>query len=202
MFPHLIEKLGRHEDLTMDEASAAMGEVMDGTRRAGADCRPADRPRDERRAAGGNRRPRADDARPCGADRDAIRSRLRHLRHRRRSIGHLQYFLVRRAGRRGVRRARGEARQPVGVEPVGQRRRLRGARRPRVGRRRPWSSVVSPTHASVSSSPRRSIRRCGMPPRRAAISACGPRSICSGRSPIRPAPRASWSGCRGPSSPS
>ena len=30
MFPHLIEKLGRHEDLTMDEASAAMAEVMAG----------------------------------------------------------------------------------------------------------------------------------------------------------------------------
>ena len=30
MFPHLIEKLGRHEDLTMDEASAAMAEVMEG----------------------------------------------------------------------------------------------------------------------------------------------------------------------------
>jgi anthranilate phosphoribosyltransferase len=31
MFPHLIEKLGRREDLTMDEASAAMAEVMEGT---------------------------------------------------------------------------------------------------------------------------------------------------------------------------
>ena len=31
MFPQLIEKLGRHEDLTMDEASAAMAEVMEGT---------------------------------------------------------------------------------------------------------------------------------------------------------------------------
>jgi anthranilate phosphoribosyltransferase len=30
MFPQLIEKLGRHEDLTMDEASAAMAEVMEG----------------------------------------------------------------------------------------------------------------------------------------------------------------------------
>ena len=28
MFPPLIEKLGRHEDLTMDEASAAMAEIM------------------------------------------------------------------------------------------------------------------------------------------------------------------------------
>jgi anthranilate phosphoribosyltransferase len=30
MFPHLIEKLTRHEDLTSDEAAAAMTEVMEG----------------------------------------------------------------------------------------------------------------------------------------------------------------------------
>ena len=30
MFPELIEKLGRHEDLTTDEAAAAMSEVMEG----------------------------------------------------------------------------------------------------------------------------------------------------------------------------
>jgi anthranilate phosphoribosyltransferase len=30
MFPHLIEKLTRHEDLTADEAAAAMAEVMEG----------------------------------------------------------------------------------------------------------------------------------------------------------------------------
>ena len=30
MFPHLIEKLTRHEDLTSEEASAAMAEVMEG----------------------------------------------------------------------------------------------------------------------------------------------------------------------------
>src|SRR5437773_4576416 len=30
MFPHLIEKLTRHEDLTSEEASAAMTEVMEG----------------------------------------------------------------------------------------------------------------------------------------------------------------------------
>src|SRR3982750_1376253 len=30
MFPQLIEKLTRHEDLTTDEAAAAMAEVMDG----------------------------------------------------------------------------------------------------------------------------------------------------------------------------
>ena len=30
MFPDLIEKLTRHEDLTADDAAAAMGEVMEG----------------------------------------------------------------------------------------------------------------------------------------------------------------------------
>jgi anthranilate phosphoribosyltransferase len=30
MFPQLIEKLGRHEDLTAEEAAAAMGEIMEG----------------------------------------------------------------------------------------------------------------------------------------------------------------------------
>src|SRR4026208_1253936 len=30
MFQHLIEKLTRHEDLTADEAAAAMAEVMEG----------------------------------------------------------------------------------------------------------------------------------------------------------------------------
>ena len=30
MFPHLIDKLIRHEDLTSDEAAGAMSEVMEG----------------------------------------------------------------------------------------------------------------------------------------------------------------------------
>ena len=34
MFPALIEKLTRHEDLTSDEAAAAMAEVMEGARAA------------------------------------------------------------------------------------------------------------------------------------------------------------------------
>ena len=33
MFPQLIEKLTRHEDLTSDEAAAAMNEVMAGRAR-------------------------------------------------------------------------------------------------------------------------------------------------------------------------
>ena len=43
MFSALIEKLQRREDLTVDEASAAMGEIMDGRAAACADCRPPDR---------------------------------------------------------------------------------------------------------------------------------------------------------------
>ena len=77
--------------------------------------------------------------------------------------GHLQHLVVRGAGRRRLRRARREARQPIGVEPVGQRRRVRGARRPRHRRRRPSSSAVWPRPASGSSSRRRSIRRCATP---------------------------------------
>ena len=34
MFPQLIEKLSRHEDLTTDEAAGAMAEVMEGNRAA------------------------------------------------------------------------------------------------------------------------------------------------------------------------
>ena len=30
MFPHLLEKLARHEDLTSEEAAAAMTEIMQG----------------------------------------------------------------------------------------------------------------------------------------------------------------------------
>ena len=67
MFPALIEKLTRREDLTSDEAAAAMAEVMEGRARRRADRRPADRPGDERRAAGRDRRPGADDARARGA---------------------------------------------------------------------------------------------------------------------------------------
>ena len=62
-FTQLIEKLTRHEDLTRDEAAGGDGRSDGRPRRAGADRRAADRPGDERRAAGGDRRPRADDAR-------------------------------------------------------------------------------------------------------------------------------------------
>ena len=69
MFPALIEKLMRREDLTSDEAAAAMAEVMEGRAAEAQIAGTARRPRDERRAAGRDRRPGADDA---GARRAAL----------------------------------------------------------------------------------------------------------------------------------
>ena len=64
-----------------------------------------------------------------GADLAPACARVRYLRHRWRPVRDVQYLVMRRAGGRGLRRARREARQPIGVEPLGQRRRLRGAGR-------------------------------------------------------------------------
>ena len=89
---------------------------------------------------------------------------------------------VRVAGRRGVRRAGGQARQPVGVEPVRQRRRLRGARRAGRPRRRPSSSgcwtrrgsaflfapIVPPVDAPRGAGAPRARRPHGVQPARAA----------------------------------
>ena len=86
MFPALIEKLTRREDLTSDEAAAAMAEVMEGRAAEAQIAGAAHRPRDERRAARGDRRPGAHDARARGAALAAIRRRVRHLRHRRRPV--------------------------------------------------------------------------------------------------------------------
>ena len=62
-FTALIEKLTRHEDLTSRRSRRRDDRGDGGTRGAVAHCRPADRPRDERRAAGRDRRSGADDAR-------------------------------------------------------------------------------------------------------------------------------------------
>ena len=74
MFPALIEKLMRRDDLTSREAAAAMAEVMEGRAADGADRRPSDRPGDERRAAGRDRRSGADDARARRAGVDVVPS--------------------------------------------------------------------------------------------------------------------------------
>ena len=157
MFPALIEKLRRQEDLTTTEA--ADGDGGDHARRggAGADRRTAGRPRHEGRAADRAGGLRADHARERGADPGAAGRRVRHLRHRRRSIGHLQHLhgVGDRGG--GVRHARGEARQPIGVEPMRQRRRARGAGRQHSGHRRHRRRVPErsrhrvPLRADVSS---------------------------------------------------
>ena len=63
MFAALIEKLTRHEDLTTDEAAAAMAEIMERRAAPAQIAGLLDRPGDEGRAAGRDRRPRADDAR-------------------------------------------------------------------------------------------------------------------------------------------
>ena len=182
MFPDAASKsCTRHEDLTSRRGRGGDGRGHGRPRRAGADRRPADRPGDEGRAAGGDRRPRADDARARGAAVAALRRRVRHLRHRRRSSRHLQHLVVRGAGRRRVRRARRQARQPVGVEPVRQRRRVRSARRPRhraaggrraLPRRGRHRLLLRADVSSVDAARRR---------RRAASSACGRRSTCSAR---------------------
>jgi len=101
-------------------------------RDAGADRRPARRAarqgRDGRRA--GRRGER--DARARDADRDrASRALDRHLRHRRRRLGHDQHLDARRDPGRRVRRRGRQARQPRALEQVRLGRRARGARQSR-----------------------------------------------------------------------
>ena len=132
----------RHEDLTEDEAAAAMHEVMEGRRRAGGAGGPARRAGDEGRAAARDRRLRADDARARGEAVGAGRRVFDTCGTGGDRAGHVQHLVGGGGGRGGVRRDGGQARQPVGLEPVRQRRRLRGARRQRRGRRRPWSSAT------------------------------------------------------------
>ena len=134
MFPALLEKLQRREDLTADEAAvgawraswtatraaAQIGGLLVGLRQKGE--RPAElvgfaRTMRERAVPLSRRYPEA----------------LRHLRHRRRRRGDVQHLVRRCAGRRRLRPARREARQSIGVEPLRQRRCVRSARRQRRG---------------------------------------------------------------------
>ncbi len=122
-----LAKVARGERLSEDEAAAAMGSIMDG------EATPAQigallgamaaRGESEDEVVGFARAMRAR-AVPL-----ALAGRRRHLRHRRRRRGHLQHLdrgLVR---GRGLRRERGQARQPLGQRHLRQRRRARGARR-------------------------------------------------------------------------
>ena len=90
MFAPLIEKLQRREDLTTDEAAAAMGEIMDGRARPAqvAGLLVALTMKGERPVR--NRRPGADDARPGGAAVAGACARVRYVRHGRRPLEHVQ----------------------------------------------------------------------------------------------------------------
>ena len=138
---------------------AAMREVMEGRAAPGALAGAACGAGDEGRAAGRDRRLRADDARARGEAVDAAGRRVRHVRHRRRSLRHVQYLVGGRGRRRGVRRQGGQARQPIGVEPVRQRGRVRAARRQRRGAAGGRGADAARRRTSRSSSRRRSIRR-------------------------------------------
>ena len=181
--PRCIEKLTRHEDLTTRRGGRGDGRGHGGPRHAGADrrrCSIGLAMKGERPAeiVGLARTMRAHAVQLS----TPLRRRVRHLRHRRRSVGHVQHLVVRRAGRRRVRRAGREARQPIGVEPVRQRRRVRGARRQHrraAGGRRalPRARRASAFFFAPTFHP--SMRHAGADAPRAR--ACGRRSTCSGR---------------------
>ena len=79
------------------------------------------------------------------------------------------------------RRPGGQARQPGDHVAGGLGGRPRRARCPDRPRRRVRGRGAARRSASPSCSPRASTRRCAMPARRAARSACARRSTCSGR---------------------
>ena len=122
MFQALIEKLTRHEDLTADEAAAAMAEVMEG-RAAPAHiagllvglAMKGERPVE---IVGLARTMRAHAVQVS----KRMRRCIRYVRDGRGSREHVQHFFVRGARRRGGRRAGREAWQPVGVEQSRRRR--------------------------------------------------------------------------------
>ena len=161
MFAALIEKLQRRQDLTIDEAAAAMDAIMDGRATAGADRRPAGRARHERGAPGRDRR--ASPGR-CGRGRRRIRTRarggVRHLRHWRRP---------RRAPSTSRRSRRWSSPPAACASPSTATGRCRAAAAaPTCSRRsastsrraRRWSSAAWRRPGSGSSSRRRSIPRC------------------------------------------
>ena len=138
----LLEKLMRRENLSVDESAEAMAAIMSG------EATPAQigallvglTMKGERPAeiVGLAKTMRAN-AVPLVED---VRQRVRYLRHRRRSIRHVQHLVG--GGARGGRGrpARREAWQSVGVEPVRKRGRVRGARRERRGRARRRGGVA------------------------------------------------------------
>ena len=131
MIAPLLEKLQRHDALTTDEAANAMAAIMRGevTPAQIAGLLMALRSKGERpeELVGLARAMRAA-AVPLPRH---VHRCVRHLRHGRRQPRHGERLVDGRGGRRRVRRARRQARQPFGLEPQRQRRRVRGARRQR-----------------------------------------------------------------------
>ena len=181
MFAALIEKLQRREDLTVDEAAAAMDEIMDGR------AQPAQIAGLLIALAMKGERP----AEIVGLAR-TMRARATKLSREYRDVfdtcgtggdraAHLQRLDGRGAGGRGVRRdaspSTATARSRAGAAAPTSSRRWASTSR----RRRPSSSAAWRRPASRSSSRRRSIRRCVTRRRRGRSWACGRRSICSDR---------------------
>ena len=183
MFPALIDKLRRREDLSVGRSGGGDGGDHGRPRAAGADRRLPDRAGDERRAARRNRRPGADDARACDeAVERASAGRVRHLRHRRRR--RRTRSTSRRSPRSSsrLRRPRRQARQSQ---------RFRAAAAAPICSRRSASTSTAPpavVERCLDEGGHRVLLRAGLPSvdaarrrRRGRSSACGRRSTCSGR---------------------
>ena len=133
-----------------------------------------------------------------GTPVEGRRRRDRHVRHRRRPLGHRQRLDDGRAHRGRRRRARREARQPRRVVAGRLGRRARGARRRDRARPRRCRAVRRGGR-------RRLLLRAALPPGDAlprpgarARSACRPRSTSSARSPTRRGSAARRSACPTP----
>jgi anthranilate phosphoribosyltransferase len=195
MFTELIEKLTRHEDLSAEEAAAAMGTVMDGG------AAPAhiaallvglamkgERPEElvglarAMRAHAVRLSRRWDDVfDTCGTGGDRSNTF---------NISSCAALVVAAAGVRVAKHGNRSASSRTGGADVYE----------ALGRQS--SSGVLQRRASASFSRPRSIHPCATPRPCAASSACGPHSICWGRSPILRARPGSWSACLARSSPS
>ena len=154
-----IDRLARGQDLTADEAARVLREVMEGNA-------------SEAETAGflialRTKGETVDEIAGLAATMRALALRGRrrrrpgrHRRHRRRAA-HLQRVDHRGVRRRGGRLPRGQARQPLGHQPVRVGRRARGAWAPAST----WSPARSPSasrrSASASCSRPSTTRRCG-----------------------------------------
>ncbi len=152
MFPSLLEKLRRHEDLSSDEAARAMGAIMDG------EAQPAHIAALLMALALKGERPAEMVGFATAMRARAVRlpvelpDRVRHVRHGRRRRAHVQRVDGGGPRARRLRRARGQARQSRRVEPVRQRRRLRGAGRAPRRAARPRGRGAAARPGSRSSS--------------------------------------------------